>query len=333
MRSVESSALALLRSIDEAAARQSGGSIDARAPTEVAIYVLNEKRDSLTAIEQNRRVALRISASTALNPPDFEIQVRADGGLDRDEEAEAARPAPQAIADPIDDDIADEVEDEEEVEDAEEARETKSESADSDDRRRRRRGRRGGRRRRGEENGAEEGAEAQPSAPDERPISAALEERGAKRRRRRRGRGRRPFEVDGGEWLDFVSGDLKHLSPRTQPERGSGNRRANAAGLNGAAEDEADHAHENADAGEHDAPIHEAPALTLVAETREAPEAPEIAESQTDDHVEALRASAEPESMPDAVSASEASEQNETYEPDQASRDKFFSRLARWSKK
>jgi ribonuclease E len=237
MRSVESSALALLRSIDEAAARQIGGSIDARAPTEVAIYVLNEKRDSLTAIEQNRRVALRISASTALNPPDFEIQVRADGGLDRDEEAEAARPAPQAIADPIDDDVADEVEDEEEVEDAEEARETKSESADSDDRRRRRRGRRGGRRRRGEENGAEEGAEAQPSAPDERPISAALEERGAKRRRRRRGRGRRPFEVDGGEWLDFVSGDLKHLSPRTQPERGSGNRRANPAALNGAAED------------------------------------------------------------------------------------------------
>ena len=53
---------------------------------------------------------------------------------------------------------------------------------------------------------------------------------GNRRRRRGRGRGRRVYEVDGGEWLDFVSADLKHLTPRPErPARNGDARRAQPA--------------------------------------------------------------------------------------------------------
>ena len=49
VRSVESAALALLRALDEASAKQKGRLIEARAATDVALYLLNEKRDALAA--------------------------------------------------------------------------------------------------------------------------------------------------------------------------------------------------------------------------------------------------------------------------------------------
>ena len=70
VRSVESAALALLRALDEAAAKQKGHMIEARAATEVALYLLNEKRDAIAAIEDNRHVRVRIAAaSPALRRP------------------------------------------------------------------------------------------------------------------------------------------------------------------------------------------------------------------------------------------------------------------------
>src|SRR5262249_35742297 len=78
VRSVESAALALLRSLDEAAAKNRNTLIEARANAEVAIYLLNEKRDALAAIEANRHVRVRVLGVSAMGPADYEINALAE---------------------------------------------------------------------------------------------------------------------------------------------------------------------------------------------------------------------------------------------------------------
>jgi ribonuclease E len=111
------------------------------------------------------------------------------------------------------------------------------------------------------------------------------------------------YEVDGGEWIDFVSSDLKHLSPR--PERGA---RIAAVGAEAEAE----------------------------SETEEAPSADIIVHPSAEPVLEPAMA------MADAAPAAEAAPQETpprydaaslTYEPDQERREKFLSRFSRWGKK
>ena len=324
VRSVESASLALLRALDEAAAKKKNRLIEARTASDTAIYLLNEKRDALTAIEENNNVRVRIGASSAMHSGDFEIIV-IDGGFDEEEEAELqAAPArgrkPQRRDIEIEQeeldaraaaaDVEDEPESEAEGED-EDAEATPrvaaSADADSDDRkRRRRRGRRGGKRRH-----EGEGAEGEASAENEQPKpAAAREERGGRngnrRRRRGRGRGRRVYEVDGGEWLDFVSADLKHLTPR--PERPARNGDARRVVSEVEIEDT------------------EEPAAAPVAEiVAHAPQPEPVVEAVR----EPVMAAPEPEEAPVLEPVADAP----AYEPDQERRDKFFSRLSRWSKK
>ncbi len=73
VRSIESSALHLLRALDEEAVRSRAGVVEARAPTDVSLYVLNEKREALARIERGRGIRIRIISSPALSPPDFEL--------------------------------------------------------------------------------------------------------------------------------------------------------------------------------------------------------------------------------------------------------------------
>ncbi|MBI3445290.1 MAG: ribonuclease E/G [Magnetospirillum sp.] len=297
VRSVESAALALLRALDEAAAKNRNRLIEARAPTDVALYLLNEKRETLAAMEANRHVRLRVTASSNLTPPDFELNIAAQFEEEEHVEVEARTPAPRREVEAVEEDeavTADDVEEEEEAEAVAASADTEGE--DDGNRRRRRRGRRGGRRRRDE--GGAEATEvreqtAQPAAP-----AANGEDRGRRRRRRGRGRGRRVYEVDGGEWLDFVSSDLKSLTPRPQhhPRR----------------EQEA-------------APVAEAEVATAaeviphpaVGGTVEAP-APVYAMAEAEEAV---------------VAATPPLEPQPEYEPDQERRDKFLSRFSRWAKK
>jgi hypothetical protein len=109
--------------------------------------------------------------------------------------------------------------------------------------------------------------------------------------------------VDGGEWLDFVSADLKHLTPR--PERHVRNGDARRVQAEEASE---------AETPQPDAEIFVHPAV-------------EPAQKEFPEPAIAAAPAAEPE--PASALAAEAS----TYEPDQERRDKFFSRLSRWSKK
>ncbi|HWA01167.1 MAG TPA: ribonuclease E/G, partial [Caulobacterales bacterium] len=183
VRSVQSAALALLRGLDEAVAKQKGGAVEARAATDVALYILNEKRDAIAALEANRHVRVRVAGSSALHATDFEIEVLSDGREDEEgaeAEMDAPRRAPRREPEPVVEDEADVVDEAEEEEETPAARDTEG----GESRRRRRRGRRGGKRRRDGEAPAEAGdeevaAEAAPPSP-----RAQGEERGGRRRRR-----------------------------------------------------------------------------------------------------------------------------------------------------
>lgn len=315
VRSVESAALALLRALDEASAKQKGRRIEVRAAADVALYLLNEKREALAALEINRHVRVRIVAGQGLTPPDFEINVSADYLGDDVIEAETPVRAPVREMPEVEEDEPEIEAAEEADEDEEETSETSSEtSADAaangdDRRRRRRRGRRGGKRRRDEDGAEVPNGEARE---EETPTLEAVHtvssgEDRSRRRRRRRGRGRRTFEVDGGEWLDFVSADLKHLTPRpAAPERVRSEPIAYAP-----AEPEP-------------------PRDAVIARTREA----EIVSHPAIEHAsEPAMIDAPPPSRPEEGAAFVSAPPEPNYEPDQESRDKFFSRISRWAKK
>ena len=334
VRSVESAALALLRALDETAAKQKNHEIDARTATDTALYLLNEKREALSIIEENRHVRVRISANGQMHSGDFEINVGADTFIE-DEDAEAPTPRrgrgavveePEAEVDEI------EEEDEEETEDQDEAAEVQAKprrpaaaaaEGDGDDRRgRRRRGRRGGRSRR---DGEPRPEATEASDAEAAPVAATAErsernERGGdrngrnnKRRRRGRGRGRRVYEVDGGEWLDFVGADLKSLSPRPEPRHRNGDARVQA--VIEEAEAEADAEIEAVV----EAQVITHPAAAPAYEPEPAYETP-------------VAAMAEAETAESATARYDA-EAALNYEPDQERRDKFLSRFSRWGKK
>jgi ribonuclease E len=297
VRSVESASLALLRAIDEAAARHKGHALDVRAPTDVALYVLNEKRDTVAAIEARHGVRIRVTAASDMRGADFEVNAEAMQFVSEDAEPEAEAPrgraarreAPQPAA---------EAEDIDETEAETEAEEQPEEEREGDRSSRRRRGRRGGRRRRGDEAEAKEDGAAPPPAAETK-RDAAADARGSRRRRRGRGRNRRVYEVDGGEWLDFVSADLKLLSPRPEqrPPRAAQTRSAE-------------------------------PVATEAEPPAAEPVPVAVAEPQPE-----LRVAASTEFAPEPSAPLEAAAPEEPYEPDQERRDKFFSRLSRWAKK
>lgn len=144
-RSIPSAALQLLRAVE---ARAAGGGLrgmTVTAPTDVALYLLNSKRDSITAIEDEAGFTIAIKSSGAMIPGDFEIDAdKASSGRRRRKKFNRE----EFLEGDADDHLlpdAEEDEDEDEVE----ATASEDEGEDSGGRRkRRRRGRRGGRRRR-----------------------------------------------------------------------------------------------------------------------------------------------------------------------------------------
>jgi hypothetical protein len=118
------------------------------------------------------------------------------------------------------------------------------------------------------------------------------------------------YEVDGGEWLDFVGADLKHLSPRPEPRpRPEPTAQPESRRREARVEEET--------------PVAEV-------ETRRAPE-PAPAPVEAPAPMMAM-ADAEPAAH-DEASASRYEEPAPDYEPDQERRDKFLSRFSRWAKK
>jgi ribonuclease E len=147
IRSIESAALHALRAIEEEGVRRRASEIVVSIPPNVALYLLNQKRHTLSEIEKRYGFSVTIEADDELHAADCEIErVRSR----RDERGE--RPGPE-LARASYEEVSDEAPAADEAEagedrDAGERTDERGEREDGDGsrRRRRRRRRRGGRR-------------------------------------------------------------------------------------------------------------------------------------------------------------------------------------------
>ncbi|MEM9841746.1 MAG: Rne/Rng family ribonuclease, partial [Pseudomonadota bacterium] len=155
-RSIPSAALQLLRAIE---ARAAGGGLrgmTVTAPTDIALYLLNAKRDSLSAIEEDVGYTIAINSSATMIPGDFQIEAdKTSSGRRRRQKFNRA----DFLVGDEDDHLLPDAEEEDEEDEAEASSASEDEGEDASGRRkRRRRGRRGGRRRRKESDGMDPGA-------------------------------------------------------------------------------------------------------------------------------------------------------------------------------
>jgi len=152
-RSIPSAALQLIRAIEARAATGGLKGIGVKAPTDVALYILNNKREALIEIERVAGFAISIHSSEDMLPGDFEINAERDPSAKpkkRPTPRSLMKPTPPSARDEDDEDIEDEdlIEADDEAGDEDEAGETRSSDASEEKQgsgRRRRRRRRGGR--------------------------------------------------------------------------------------------------------------------------------------------------------------------------------------------
>jgi ribonuclease E len=143
-RSIPSAALQLIRAIEARASTGGLKSISVKAPTDVALYILNNKREALVETERMAGFAVSIHSSEDLLPGDFTIEAERDPGSKPKKKSpprslsKSSRPIE---SDEDDEDIDDE--DDEIVAETDDEAEDKAEDSQGKPRKRRRR--RGGR--------------------------------------------------------------------------------------------------------------------------------------------------------------------------------------------
>lgn len=212
VRSTESLALMIMRHIEDHVLRRQGQSINVRVPVEVALYILNFKRETLTALEIRNQLSITITADSKMTGSQFTIEkgeTRVIAYSEVERATEHVRVDSAVIDDEVEEDVAEETEDEE----AEE-RPAAEASEGEGGRRRRRRRRRGGDR--GDDNGqrqphraAQEASvegeagddESEGDEDEDAPRSAgeATSDEEPRKRRRRGRRGGRRNRRDGEE--------------------------------------------------------------------------------------------------------------------------------------
>jgi ribonuclease E len=143
VRSTESLALMIMRHIEDHVLRRQGQSINVRVPVDVALYILNFKRETLTALEARNHLSITITADGKMTGHQFAIEKGETRVMAYAEQraTEHVRVDSAVIEDDIDEDMVDEADDEitEEV-----LASPAAENGDGEGRRRRRRRRRGG---------------------------------------------------------------------------------------------------------------------------------------------------------------------------------------------
>jgi ribonuclease E len=255
-RSIPSAALQLIRAIEARAATGGLKGIGVKAPTDVALYILNNKREALIEIERLAGFAISIHSSEDMLPGDFEINAERDPNAKpkkRPTPRSLMKPTPPSARDEDDEDI-DEDDIIETSDDAgDEDDDTETQSAASEGKQgngRRRRRRRGGRNRSEPRETGLEVVDAEPSAGAEASdddededdgeeangaAEAAGDDSDAARKRRRRGRrggrrrrrggeGREGGEIaaiaDGGAFLDGLSVSADVMLSEEEPAIG-----------------------------------------------------------------------------------------------------------------
>ena len=74
IRSVESSSLHVLRALEEEAIKEKASQLNIFVPTEIAFYILNNKRDALQTIESSWKVSICLLRDDELVPPDYRLE-------------------------------------------------------------------------------------------------------------------------------------------------------------------------------------------------------------------------------------------------------------------
>ena len=74
IRGIESTALSILRLVEEEAMKDNTGRVLADVPIEVATYLLNEKRQSINEIEARNQCTLLIVANPSIETPNYSIE-------------------------------------------------------------------------------------------------------------------------------------------------------------------------------------------------------------------------------------------------------------------
>ncbi|WP_022695595.1 Rne/Rng family ribonuclease [Ponticaulis koreensis] len=112
VRSIESSALQLLRAIESRSAGVAGGQIEVSAPTDVVLFLLNEKRQAISDLELRQKLTVQVKAQSDLLFGEFEIRVTNAEG----DNVEPPKPKPIERVPITDDDDLEDIEDDEEDE-------------------------------------------------------------------------------------------------------------------------------------------------------------------------------------------------------------------------
>ncbi|MEP4378892.1 MAG: Rne/Rng family ribonuclease [Alphaproteobacteria bacterium] len=211
MRSTESTSMAILRELEEEGQRKRAKVVTVTTQTDIALYLLNQKRASLQDLEERYGFSVQVMADASLTASDYEIvHIGHDGveGVSTKEETQREENAPKRRRSRgrrrSSENNTDNTEDEAKT-DATASEEHEQSDDDEDENRKRggrRRGRRGGRRRRKSDSDGETEQEATSDAepaPDSDGENETVDEQndedgedtGRRRRRRPRRRGRR----------------------------------------------------------------------------------------------------------------------------------------------
>jgi len=164
IRSTESTALYVLRSIEEEGMRRRSAEVCVYVPTTVALYILNHKRDSLAQLETRYGVHVLVARDDALIPPAFRL-----------ERLRAYEPGelPPAAPLPLTQAVETEIEEPDEEDDGDSVTGTAEQRPQDDEERGRARRRRRRRRRHEDERGTT--AAARSAADGEEPDGEAVE--------------------------------------------------------------------------------------------------------------------------------------------------------------
>ncbi len=214
VRSVESAALQVLRAVEAEALKGKGDDLKVYMNSEIAIYILNHKRDMVAALEERFGIRITLDQDNSLIAPDVRFGDQGEPASKQQEGRENNRRR-RGRGGKSQQDTQDN--NDQKADQTSEQHGEKSASGDDEDEdkpRRRRRGRRGGRRRRGgrdqgpeaeAQNNAAEGQDTQHQDGDAASDAASNDDSqksGPKRRRR----GRKP-QQDNDAAKDAVAGD------------------------------------------------------------------------------------------------------------------------------
>jgi len=204
VRSVESAAIKVLRQLEEEGIRNRSSLIRAKVCPDVAVYLLNQKRAVISALEHDYKVTIHVIAEVSLAPSDIEITHENNIEVQSQPRSEGVVVKMDHHVSPAEDEDEDDA-----LENQNQAAPSSASADDQDDQPRKKRRRRRRRRRGGSEDNetstnqqADSEGETSEAASDEKTEANADDERkseGPSRRRRGSRGGRRRRGRDGAQ--------------------------------------------------------------------------------------------------------------------------------------